>query len=52
VAAAIEHPNVIPVYGAGEEDGRLYLLMRWVPGTDLQALIRRTGRLDHVDGPT
>ena len=48
VAAAIEHPNVIPVYGAGEEDGRLYLLMRWVPGTDLQALIRRTGRLDHV----
>jgi Protein kinase domain/SnoaL-like domain len=48
VAAAIEHPNVIPVYGAGEEDGRLYLLMRWVPGTDLQALIRRTGRLDPV----
>ena len=48
VAAAIEHPNVIPVYGAGEEDGRLYLLMRWVPGTDLQALIRRSGRLDHV----
>jgi len=48
VAAAIEHPNVIPVYGAGEEDGRLYLLMRWVPGTDLQALIRRSGHLDHV----
>jgi SAM-dependent methyltransferase len=48
VAAAIEHPNVIPVYGAGEEDGRLYLLMRWVPGTDLQALIGRSGRLDHV----
>ena len=48
VAAAIEHPNVIPVYGAGEEDGRLYLLMRWVRGTDLQALIRRSGRLDPV----
>ena len=48
VAAAIEHPNVIPVYGAGEEDGRLYLLMRWVPGTDLQALIRRSGKLGHV----
>ena len=48
VAAAIEHPNVIPIYGAGEEDGRLYLLMRWVPGTDLQGLIRRSGRLDHV----
>ena len=48
VAAAIEHPNVIPVYGAGEEDGRLYLLMRWVPGTDLHALIRRSGKLGHV----
>ena len=48
VAAAIEHPNMIPVYGAGEEDGRLYLLMRWVPGTDLQALIRRSGKLGHV----
>ena len=52
VAAAIEHPNVIPVYGAGEEDGRLYLLMRWVPGTDLQALIRRSGRLDPVHAAT
>ena len=52
VAAAIEHPNVIPVYGAGEEDGRLYLLMRWVPGTDLQALIRRSGRLDPVHAVT
>jgi serine/threonine-protein kinase len=52
VAAAIEHPNVIPVYGAGEEDGRLYLLMRWVPGTDLQALIRRSGRLDYAHAAT
>ncbi|MET0510473.1 MAG: protein kinase [Thermoleophilaceae bacterium] len=52
VAAAIEHPNVIPVYGAGEEDGRLYLLMRWVPGTDLQALIHRSGRLGHVHAAT
>ena len=34
MAAAIEHPNVIPVYGAGEDDGRLYLVMRWVAGTD------------------
>ena len=32
MAAAIDHPNVIPVYEAGEEDGRLYLVMRWVDG--------------------
>ena len=48
MAAAIDHPNVIPVYEAGEEEGRLYLLMRWVRGTDLHALIARCGRLDHV----
>ena len=46
VAAAIDHPNVIPVYEAGEQDGRLYLVMRWVEGGDLQQLIGRSGRLD------
>src|SRR3954449_344777 len=45
LTAAIDHPNVIPVYGAGEEDGHLYLVMRYVPGTDLHALLRREGRL-------
>ena len=45
LTASIDHPNVIPVYGAGEEGGRLYLVMRWVAGTDLQALLREHGRL-------
>jgi serine/threonine-protein kinase len=45
VAAAIDHPNVIPVYEAGESEGRLYLVMRWVEGGDLQELIARSGRL-------
>ncbi len=46
MAAAIDHPNVIPVYAAGEEDGRLYLVMRWVAGTDLHRLLRDEQRLD------
>jgi serine/threonine-protein kinase len=46
MAAAIDHPNVIPVYGAGEEDGRLYLVMRYVAGTDLQEELRRARKLD------
>jgi serine/threonine-protein kinase len=45
MTASIEHPNVVPVYAAGEEDGHLYLVMRYVPGTDLHALLRRDGRL-------
>ena len=40
MAAAIDHPNVIPVYAAGEHDGSLYLVMRYVAGTDLHALLR------------
>jgi hypothetical protein len=46
LTASIDHPNVIPVYGAGEERGHLYLVMRYVPGTDLHALLRREGRLE------
>ena len=46
LAAALDHPNVIPVYEAGEQDGRLYLVMRWVQGGDLQKLIADSGPLD------
>jgi streptogramin lyase len=44
-AAAIDHPNVIPVYSAGEEQGRLYLAMRYVDGEDLRTLVHRDGPL-------
>ncbi len=45
MAAAIDHPNVIPVYEAGEEDGRLYIVMRWVEGTDLHKELRAHGAI-------
>jgi serine/threonine-protein kinase len=44
--AALEHPNVIPVYEAGEVDGRLYLAMRWVAGGDLARRLRGTAGLE------
>ena len=43
IAASIEHPNVIPVYEAGEGEGQLYLIMRFVEGTDLRAVIDGEG---------
>ncbi len=43
LAAEIEHPNVIPVYRVGEEDGRLFIVMRWVDGRDLRELCDRRG---------
>ena len=36
-AAAIEHPNVIPVYDTGNDDEVLYIAMRLVTGGDLSA---------------
>jgi predicted Ser/Thr protein kinase len=46
LTASIDHPNVIPVYAAGEERGHLYLVMRFVAGTDLHALLARDGPLE------
>ena len=45
-AAAIGHPNIIPVYEAGEAGGTLYLAMRYVAGGDARSLVSRLGPLD------
>src|SRR3954452_24427905 len=45
-AASIEHPHVIPVYYAGEREGVLFIVMRYVDDPDLRALVRAEGRLD------
>jgi glycine betaine/choline ABC-type transport system substrate-binding protein len=49
LAAAIEHPNVIPVYEVGEHGGVLFIAMRFVDGTDLGALIDARAGLDPVE---
>jgi serine/threonine protein kinase len=44
--AAIDHPNILPVYEAGElEDGTLFLALRFVDGPDLRTLLRDSGPL-------
>ncbi|WUW93306.1 serine/threonine protein kinase (plasmid) [Streptomyces sp. NBC_01450] len=45
VAAAIDHPHIVPVFEAGETDGVLYIAMRYVSGLDLRALLDRDGPL-------
>src|SRR5262245_60609014 len=45
LAASLEHPNVVPVYSAGEVQGQLYLAMRYVEGSDLKTLLAREGQL-------
>jgi serine/threonine protein kinase len=41
LAASLEHPNIVPVHRGGEENGVLYLAMRFVPGTNLRRIVNR-----------
>jgi serine/threonine-protein kinase len=43
--ASVDHPNVIPVFEAGEAEGVLFIAMRYVAGRDVRALIDRDGPL-------
>jgi hypothetical protein len=45
MAASLEHPNIVPIYDAGEIDGTCYIAMRYIPGSDLQSMISRERRL-------
>ena len=41
LAARLDHPNVIPIYEAGQRDGRLFIAMRYVAGGDLKVQLYR-----------
>jgi len=43
LAASLDHPNVVPIHAAGESDGQLYIVMRWVDGIDLRQMLREHG---------
>jgi serine/threonine-protein kinase len=45
-AASMEHPNIVPIYDAGEAEDLLYISMRYVEGPDLSALLEQEGRID------
>jgi DNA-binding beta-propeller fold protein YncE len=44
-AAAVDHPHIIPVFGAGEAAGVLFIAMRYVEGGDVGTLIDQAGPL-------
>ncbi len=45
MAAAIDHPSIIPIYDTGDFEGLLYLAMRYVQGTDLRSQLTEQGAL-------
>jgi serine/threonine protein kinase len=49
LAATLDHPHVVPIYRSGEEDGTLFLTMRYVDGPDLRTVIAEHGPLHPGD---
>jgi ABC-type transport system substrate-binding protein/tRNA A-37 threonylcarbamoyl transferase component Bud32 len=46
IAARIEHPHVVRTIASGDDQGRLYLAMELIDGSDLRQLLREHGRLE------
>jgi serine/threonine protein kinase len=46
MAAAVDHPNVIPIHDMGVHEQSLYIVMRYVAGGDLKALLATAGPLE------
>jgi class 3 adenylate cyclase/tRNA A-37 threonylcarbamoyl transferase component Bud32 len=45
IAASLDHPNIVPLYEAGEIDGQLFIAMRYVDGHDLSDVLAERGAL-------
>jgi DNA-binding NarL/FixJ family response regulator len=52
LAATIDHPHAVELFHAGEEDGLLYVTMRYIEGTDLRELLKQSGRLEALRATT
>ena len=46
LTASVHHPNIVDVYDAGEQDGVLYIVMRFVDGVDLRTVLREQAPLE------
>lgn len=48
-AAALSHKNIVEIYDVGEDEGKYYIVMEFVPGVTLKELINRRGALHVVE---
>jgi eukaryotic-like serine/threonine-protein kinase len=44
-AAKLNHPNIVTVFDAGEQDRRFYIAMEYVDGTTLKEILKRRGQI-------
>ncbi len=54
--AALSQPNIVDIYDYGNDNGTYFIVMPYIAGTDLKAILKREGRLppgqvvDYADG--
>ncbi len=48
----LRHPNIVPIYEAGEHDGDVYLVFECVPGKNLAEFLKQSGALPAVRAVT
>ena len=48
-AANLTHVNIVTIYDFGFEDGRPYLVMEFISGTDLKTLITQHGKMSYIE---
>jgi len=49
-AANLSHPNIVTVHDFGLDDDKLFIVMEYVPGTDLKTLLQQRGRFTPREG--
>jgi eukaryotic-like serine/threonine-protein kinase len=47
-AAKLSHPNIVPVFDWGEDAGSYFIVMEFIDGRPLSAVLRETGPLEPV----
>ncbi|SFR05472.1 Stk1 family PASTA domain-containing Ser/Thr kinase [Desulfoscipio geothermicus] len=47
--ASLSHPNIVNIHDVGREDGVHYLVMEYVRGDNLKAIIKKNGRLSSAE---
>jgi serine/threonine protein kinase len=45
MAAALDHPNIVPVYRVGQAGGLLYIAMKYIKGRPLDSILETQGAL-------
>ena len=44
-AANLSHPNIVTVHDFGYDEGKLFIVMEYIPGTDLKTILKKKGAM-------